>query len=249
MESTTLPHFSSSSPNNLSLEEKITLTEMRKHPMESEAENYVLSAIEDMDQRRNSSVNEQQQVLPGVPDIAMHVFQTESTDGVKSTNHSRAHSNASFVSANNNSHATNSKRSTNHRPKMISRNATIEQTLSSLTEAMADLHGRKTDKIQVQADMILMDDPNAGSAGTCVISLSMLKKICNCWMYSTVGNALFLFKNQIPLEKPPTSFFEATRRMPLLLPTNHEQLEPIGANYKLPCKYRRELDLREEAKP
>jgi hypothetical protein len=136
----------------------------------------VLSAIEELDQHRSRHADSnEQQVLPAVPDSAMHVFQqTESTDGVTSTttnksNHSRAHSNTSFVSANNTSHAT-SKRS-NNRPKMVTRNRTIEQTLSSLTEAMADLHGRKTERIQVQADMILMDDPNAGSAGTCDISL------------------------------------------------------------------------------
>lgn len=164
---------------------------IRKNPLESEAENHILSAIEARDH-----LESEPEILNSVPDIAMNVFQNESMDGGMSiVSHATVHSKPVSVSANGSVASkmdhTNKETHPNlhhhHHHRKSNRGKTVEQLLNSVTKSIATLQGKqRSPSFEAKVDRILLDDPNAGSGGTFISTTT-----CNTLLLMSFSNLFF----------------------------------------------------------
>lgn len=152
---------------------------IRKNPLESEAESYVLSAVEERDKFEESSPSSA--LLSGVPDESANLFKLEAkgsdSGSLKSgTNHGSSHSRPTPAKRNvtTGSHPSVNSQRKHKKPHHVRGSSTMEETLAGLTTQLAGLHSKERKAYgvpsmtakQVEQDKILLDDPNAGSGDT-----------------------------------------------------------------------------------
>lgn len=163
---------------NAELSSKIDLLDvMQNNPLESEAESYILRAIETREGTTTEEDLPRPSLLGNVPDHAKEVFKTsETASTVADDKQQEANRNRTFSSASNAPVSKRTVHSTAHKRKPVHTRgkSTMEETLAGLTGQLEGVHKQEQKRFglaNITAQMLArdkarMDDPNAGSGDT-----------------------------------------------------------------------------------